>query len=726
MIARVSGLPATFRWLPLIFIVVGCTYAQTFPGATCQVAAVPTQVRSEGLTERLGDIVLQCSGSQAGATISTNLAVYLPVQVTNRINSNNQAADATVSVDYGAGYTVTAVPGLVSPAGITFNALSLTAPAGGTFKIKVSGVRGAIHQGPSAQPVVANISFSFPLDHSQVVVAYPQSGLFTSLYSAGITCVGSALPSTITVSNLFQKGTAFASARLTEGFNTAFLPKGAGDDTGTRFVLTYSGFPTQTQLYLPDFVAGSSAAVPSIAGDLGGTQAVGQYAPGSGTLLLARVPNADSTGTGGQALALPAGGNGAVTLNTTTAVNLSNGSGYAVYEVIDANPITQETVQIPTFIGISNITAAAIAQETVMLAPVSTVFSASQTAPVPRFAAATPTSDCTLVGDCAANYFPHLSVNTSPMVIQAYAGGGAMITNPGYAPVNNSGGGTLNYTITINYTSGGTGWLKLWNNPNSVEVTAVTTNLQPGTYTANIVVDAGAAGSATIPLTLTVVTPPPTTPTTPSNPGNPTTPTTPPAGPSVVVSSVVNAATFNATPLVSGSIGTLMGTGLSGKTVTVTFDGIPATVLFGNATQINVQVPPGIDPSKTSSSVVVTVDGTSSTAVNVPLSPAWPSVFANGILNQDNSVNGAGKIARPGDYLQIFATGIPTGATVTVQVGSQANLVPVYAGNAPGFAGLQQVNVAVPDGVSGNVPLTICAAVAGHSYCSAASTLVLQ
>ncbi len=715
---NIPGKLAMFRSLTILFIAVGCSYAQTLPGATCQVSAVPTQVRAEGLTERLGDVVLQCSGAQSGAVLTGNLAVYLPIQVTNRIDSSNFATDAVLSVDYGSGYTAASVHGQVSPAGITFNGVSITAPAGGAFKVKVSGIRAAVHQGQATQPVVASVSFSLPLDHSQVIVAYAQPGLFTSLYDAGITCVGSPLPDTISVSNLFSRGTAFASTRLTEGFGSAFLPKGAGEDSGTRFVLTYSGFPAQTQLYLPDFVTGSTAAVPSLAGDLGGTPAIGQYVPGSGTLLLARVPNADSTGTGGQPLTLPAGSGGAITLNSASAVSLTTGGGYAVYEVIDSNPVLQETVQIPTFIGISNITTAAVAKETVTLASVSNVFSASQTAPVPRFAAVTPTSDCTLIGDCAAKYFPHLSVSTSSMNIQAYAGGGAMITNPGYAPVTNSGGGTLNYTITINYTSGGTGWLKLWNNPNSVEVTAITTNLQPGTYTANIVVDAGAAGSATIPVNLTVVAAPSTPTTTPTTPATPT--------PSVVVNSVVNAATYNATPLVSGSLGTIMGSGFGGKTVTVTFDGVAANLLYSNATQINLQVPPGIDPAKSTSSLIVTVDGVASAAVQVPLAPASPAVFQNGILNQDNSLNNAQKPAKGGDILQIFATGIPDGATVTAQVGSQANLVPLYAAGAPGIPGVQQINVAVPSGLTGTVPLTLCASAGSKSYCSPAATLILQ
>jgi uncharacterized protein (TIGR03437 family) len=729
------GKHATSRLLTLFSLVICCCYAQTTPTFNrCLVSSVPTQVRAEGLTERTGDIILQCSSSTPGAALTGNFVIYYPVNITNRINSANQAVDVSLSVDFGGGYTATAVPAQLSPGGLTFNGINITVPPSGIVYLKVSGIRAAVFMAgtASAQPIVASLSFPAPLDHSQVVVAYPQLGLFTTIYDAGITCVGSPLPSSFTVSNFFTRGTAVASARVTEGFGTAFLPRAAGEDNGTRFLLKYSGFPSQSQLFLPDFVTGSSAAVASMAGDLGGTPQVGQYVPGSGSLLLARVPLADSNGAGGQPVALPSG-NGAITLDSTSPINLNNGAGYAVYEVIDANPNLRESAQIPTFIGISNITAAATATGTVSFAPVSSGLTASQTAPITRFAAITPTSDCSLVGDCGANYFPHLSVSNFPLQLKAYAGGGPMITNPGYAPITNSGGGHLGYNVTINYQNGGTGWLKQWDNPNSVEVTAITTNLQPGTYNANIVVDAGTAGSVTIPVVLTVVAAPSTTTTTPpattttTPPTTPTTPTTTaPTTPKVVINSVVNAATFNSTPLVAGSLGTLMGTGFAGKNVSVTFDGNPATLLYTGANQINLQVPAGVGASKNSSTMVVTVDGNSSDPVQVSLAPAAPAVFANGILNQDNSLNAAAKPARPGDILQLFATGIPAGAAVSVQIGGQGNLIPLYAGVAPDVPGVQQINVAVPNGVSGASPLVVCASTGGQSYCSAANTLILQ
>src|SRR5262249_53226451 len=145
---------------------------------------------------------------------------------------------------------------------------------------------------------------------------------------------------------------------------------------------------------------------------------------------------------------------------------------------------------------------------------------------------------------------------------------------------------------------------------------------------------------------------------------------------------------------VAGSLGTLMGSHLSGKSVAVTFDGAAANLLYTSESQINFQLPMELG-SKTSASMVVNVDGSNSAPMVVALAPAWPSIFAGGILNQDNSVNATGAAAPAGSVLQIFATGIPAGATVSAQIGGRGNLIPLYAGPAPTVPGVQQVNVAV-------------------------------
>jgi uncharacterized protein (TIGR03437 family) len=53
--------------------------------------------------------------------------------------------------------------------------------------------------------------------------------------------------------------------------------------------------------------------------------------------------------------------------------------------------------------------------------------------------------------------------------------------------------------------------------------------------------------------------------------------------------------------------------------------------------------------------------------------------------------------------------------------------VPLYAADAPTVPGVQQVNVAVPDGLSsGTTPLIVCATTGSQQYCSAGYSLAIQ
>src|ERR1017187_306823 len=438
-----------------------CAAFAQLPSSTarCQVSTSPVQGRAEGLTERLGDIVLQCSGSVPGAVFTGNFTIYLPVSVTNRVDANNQTRDAVVSVDLGSGFVPTAIAGQVSGNSISFNGISYTAPASGNVNLRISNVRAAMNQlgYTSAVPaqITASLVSSLAVDQSQIVVAYSQAGMSPSLSSTGISCYGSPVPDTLDLPNLFAAGTALASTRVTEGFATAFEAWAAGLDTGTRFLVKYSGFPAATHLYIPDAVAGSDALVPTAGGDLNLPQAVGQYLPGSGALGLGRVTGADSTGAGGFAVAPPQGA-GPVTLGSVSEVLLTNGSGYAVYEVAAANPSVQETAQFPTFITLPRLTPPAVAQETIGLAPVSSVTTASATAPLPRFAAVPMLSACQLAGDCATPIIqpPKLLVQASPIHITAVASGGAMTSAPGSFLVRNSGAGNMAWTTNVIYEEG--------------------------------------------------------------------------------------------------------------------------------------------------------------------------------------------------------------------------------------------------------------------------------
>ena len=162
--------------------------------------------------------------------------------------------------------------------------------------------------------------------------------------------------------------------------------------------------------------------------------------------------------------------------------------------------------------------------------------------------------------------------------------------------------------------------------------------------------------------------------------------------------------------------------------VTVTINGAAAPVYFVSATQVNFLVPFAVTAGVRSVEVktaAATLTG------SVRVMSAAPGIFANdsngAILNQDSSANSNTNRAQRGQVVQIYATG-PGALTRAVADGAAAPSSPLaltvstpevfiagvpatvqFSGMAPGFAGLWQVNVTVPDRafISGRVPLQL-------------------
>jgi uncharacterized protein (TIGR03437 family) len=671
-------------------------------------------VRSEGITESVGDIVLDCSGGVPGATLTSNLTVFLNVNVTNKLAGNN-FTDVLLTVDTGSGpvpASASAQP--FAPSAVVFNGITFTLPASGRVTLRVTNLRANANQAGSGpqQPIVASLSFSgtagITVSNVQFTVGIAQPGLLATYSSSGVTCAGSPLPGIVTLGNLFAVGTRFFSTRVTEGFASAFQPKDAFSDTGTRIMVTYSGFPAGARLFVPDFVAGSSAVQPTAGGDLGRAASGGQYAPGTGrSLLLIRVAGADKNGAGGApAFPRPIG---TTTFNSAGEVTLVNGAGAAVYEVVDSNPSVRESAQFPTFLGLAPIGggAATVANTAVSFAPLSDVITAG-TAPVPRFVDVSPPSDCTALGDCNAAYFPHLEVDSPTLNFTAPVNA---FLQTAYVRVHNNGGGLLNWTATIAYQTG-TGWLTA--DPESgpdnatIRVDAHPDKVPPGVYQAALTVDAGPlAGSRSIPVTFNVT-----------------------GGPGFVVpvvSAIVNAASLQAGPLVAGSLGSVMGLNLKGSSVAVTFDGTPAKLLYTSSTLINLQVP-GAVAGQASTQVVVTVDGQSSVPQTVALAMVAPAIFNPGILNQDHTLNSASNPAALGSTIRIYATGCasPGSGPITARIAGRDVLNPVYAGPATNIPGVQWVDLAVPaDLPPGPTNVQVCGA-SRLRVCSLPAALALQ
>jgi len=142
-------------------------------------------------------------------------------------------------------------------------------------------------------------------------------------------------------------------------------------------------------------------------------------------------------------------------------------------------------------------------------------------------------------------------------------------------------------------------------------------------------------------------------------------------------------------------------------------------LLYVSSTQINAVVPPGIllGPS---TALVVTSSGYQSIPVPVIPLATDPGIFTGAVVSANGTVISTSSPARPGDTIVIYCTGLgavnesvdptlpapanpPVTTKAAVAVFIQAadrtwisSYVP-FAGLAPGYSGLYQVNVQVPN-----------------------------
>ena len=652
--------------------------------ATCQMSAGAVVVRSESLTERVGDIFVNCSGT-AGATITFNLTVFLGINVTNRLTDQG-TMDVLLSADTGSGFAPSGIIArYVSANSVVFPGITVTIPGSGRFSYKISNLRAAISQNGvgNEQPISAVASATIPLSPSQGFVAYPQRALLANYSSAGIRCTGSPLPSSITVPNLFAAKTRFFTTRVTEGFARAFEVKDATTDNGTRIVIRYSGFPATARLFTPEVVVGTNGTEPTSGGDMGLPQAAGKYTPGNpGSLLLALVQGADENGAGGTPVFTPPASSPTLPFVAAREVTLTSGSGVAVYEVVGTSSGAPQSAQIPTFLGMPPITdgTSVIAREDLSLGPISRVSGASTTAPIPRFVPVAPPSDCQYLGDCDAAYFPKLVVVASQVLDYA-----ALVDSAPqykYIQVQNGGGGILNWTASVAYKTG-SGWITIdpqsGVNNGTVRIDVLPQKVQPGIWEATLTIDSGPSGLKTLPVKLEVK-------------GLPE----PPPKPKVIISKIANLARPVSSVVAPGSLAQITGTGFGGRSLGVAFDGIAGVVLSSAADHIEVQVPPGLG-IKTSASLEVTVDGEKSAPVAVQLAEIAPAIFPNGVLNIDYTPNSETNPADIGGALIIYATGViaPTPGPVQVNLHDRI-FAPAWSGFAPGLIGVVQINILIP------------------------------
>lgn len=212
---------------------------------------------------------------------------------------------------------------------------------------------------------------------------------------------------------------------------------------------------------------------------------------------------------------------------------------------------------------------------------------------------------------------------------------------------------------------------------------------------------------------------------------------------------VLNGASFAPTgnPIAPGQFMALFGTGLGPTTaavasapfpatlggVSVTVQGRPAPLYFVSSGQISALVP--FATSGISAEVIVKVGNLESNHVTLPVSRTSPGIYTNtqngigagAILKADFSLLTANNPAKRGDTVLVYLTGLgaleiafadgfPASTTVLNRVTDMVNVyiggvksIVTFAGAAPGFAGLYQINVQIPATapIGSAVPLAI-------------------
>lgn len=186
---------------------------------------------------------------------------------------------------------------------------------------------------------------------------------------------------------------------------------------------------------------------------------------------------------------------------------------------------------------------------------------------------------------------------------------------------------------------------------------------------------------------------------------------------------LVHGATFSASALVPGMLMTLFTPPTSQQEYSdLLFDGFPATVQFRSPTQLNFQVPSAI-AGRSAVAMEWRHGGQLRHREVVSVAAAAPAFFPLGANGQiaavfpDGQLNSDARPARPGDVLVLYGTGeglrtVLNGLEVPflpirVTIGGLASEI-LYAGAAPGFPGLLQVNLRVPaTAARGAVPVQI-------------------
>jgi uncharacterized protein (TIGR03437 family) len=152
--------------------------------------------------------------------------------------------------------------------------------------------------------------------------------------------------------------------------------------------------------------------------------------------------------------------------------------------------------------------------------------------------------------------------------------------------------------------------------------------------------------------------------------------------------------------------------------ITVTIDGLPCPLNYAASVQVNALVPASLTPGLHSLTIR---NSQGLDTVNLMIEPAVPTLFTEAnssaaALHANYQPVSTSNPANIGEYVSLYATGL--GATTMRNSLNVANTTPTvwidgqpavvsFAGRAPGYQGLDQVNVQIPAGVRRGVSVPV-------------------
>lgn len=502
------------KWFPALAVVALAFGAASTANAQ-QVAAfscvgnagVPPIVRAEGLTELVGDLVLNCNGgtpTAAGAPVpQANVQIFLNTNVTSRL-TNDPWSEALLMIDepgpsaqrycsQNGGCAINGVGALALGSdgradgvdyegtgegegypnvyqgrqsganSIVWLGVPIDPPGtNATRIIRITNVRANANQlGVSSTLIPTQIvmfvsvtgTTSVPINNPQQTVAFIQPGLSFSVrqaVSSYLQCVSFNSAASTDTSKALNNGLGTI-VRYSEGFASSFKrrnvvgyqdmdtsPNPINQNTPGAIYNTETGFYNST----PNVVVGSANGL-GIAGLADhGTRLMARFAnipagvslyasvypvstcsdcgpssrpsitsvrtSSSSTLTAARLVTTDASGGGSFSRATITNSSSFDFSAATAPIALNNGAGTAVWEVLNADPLTSQTYEFG--IGVSytantsnNLPGLGTATVAGSFAPLSTVTTAHASAPIPRFADTSAARNIFTISACTTN-----------------------------------------------------------------------------------------------------------------------------------------------------------------------------------------------------------------------------------------------------------------------------------------------------------------------------------